>query len=103
LWSLVSEFGTIADTAEAALRLKVVARGEPDMLARVCLVLETQNVVPLCFTARRESVHNRITPILEIEIEFATSDVAPDVFNQLAAVIPHLPGVLTTVVPDGPE
>lgn len=81
-------------------RLKAVAQAEPDALARILLLLETQNIVPLRFTAQRAPVRGRTTLVLEIEIEFAANELAPDAFSHMVAIITQLPTVVTAVVPD---
>jgi hypothetical protein len=90
-----------SSTAEDCVwRLKAVAQAQPDALARVLLLLETQSLVPCRLTAQRVPVRGRTTPVLEIEIELAAADVTPNALRHLVATIAALPTVLTAVVPD---
>lgn len=88
-------------TPEARVwRLKAVAQAQPDALARVLLLLETQSIVPSRLTAQRVPVRGRTTPVLEIELELAATDMTPSALRRLVATIAELPTVLTAVVPD---
>lgn len=87
-------------TPETVLRLKAIAQAEPDALARVFLLLEAHAITPLRLIAQRAPVRGRTTPVLEIELELAATDLGLDAFRSLVATIAALPTILTAVVSD---
>jgi hypothetical protein len=89
-----------AITEDRVRRVKAVAQAQPDALARVLLLLETQSFVPSRLTVERVPVRGRTTPVLQIEIELAAADVTPSALRHLVATIAELPTVLSAVVPD---
>lgn len=84
-------------------RLKAVTRAEPDALARVLMLLETQRMVPSRIGARRTPILGCGKFVLEIEIELGAADLSSDEFHRLVRIMTELRTVLSAVVADSVE
>ena len=78
------------------LRLKIVTEANLDALIRVLQSLHAPQVTPLRVSAIRTPLRGGSAEVLEIEIDAAASDLAPEAFRLLLARINQLPLVLTT-------